>query len=248
MPDTSCSQQWTITAMLSLPDLPTTAAILPLLAVAPSDPGTATSGQPGLLLRVTQGTGAKKAASFLVATWAGDERQLNVTRVAPPGGKAASLHVALVRDGDRLGVWLNGVGGWVLENVHCVPARQEISYCHAGSSTGSSFSLGAVRVGQTAEAATAGEAALSGASLRQLRVYNYAIPRDDLGPEAGCQLTGSCGSLLLDGWQVPDAVAEAPGQVTRTGAALDAASTPLPLSMQGYYLLVGAHVASACDC
>lgn len=34
------------------------------------------------------------------------------------------LHVALVRDRDRLGLWVNGMsGGWLIKDLTCVPSR-----------------------------------------------------------------------------------------------------------------------------
>ena len=96
---------------------------------------------------------------------------MNISEALPGGGgasKPAALQVAVVRDGDRLGVWGNGIGGWLLENVWCIPKQQIVTYC-TDKPSGSGFKVGDVQLGQDGMG--------RGVRVRSLRMYNYAIPR-----------------------------------------------------------------------
>ena len=43
-----------------------------------------------------------------------------------PQGGGSFIQVAVVRDGLRLGAWVNGIGAWVVSDLSCVPSRYEI--------------------------------------------------------------------------------------------------------------------------
>jgi hypothetical protein len=56
------------------------------------------------------------------------------------------LQATLVRDGNRLGLWVAGAqaGGWMLQDVWCAPSRPSISYCDKGP-VGTGFALPGIR-------------------------------------------------------------------------------------------------------
>ena len=90
---------------------------------------------------------------------------------------------------------------------------------------------------------------LAGASLAHLRVYNYALPREDMDTDAACPNDPSaCGTLLLRGYGRAEADDVAPGSIARQGAGILAASTPLYFNGSTHYLLVRRDRASpACQ-
>jgi hypothetical protein len=181
LPATTCSKQWTLTTLLQIPsgawdyslalDIPVLALQAP--GTAPSTAASVSAGLPGLLLRVNPGSGSSsKGNVVLVVIMAGRERWMDITAGLPDGTGnkgSAGLHIALVRDGNRLGVWGNGVGGWVLQDVGCLPANPFVTYCTA-TSTGTSWAVGAAQLGQAG-------ASSRGVRAAYLRMYNYALPK-----------------------------------------------------------------------
>jgi hypothetical protein len=135
LPDTSCSKQWSISANLDMPSSflnpPEDASgtrVVPLMSVLSSAPdGEAFLGWPHVLIKVSP------SGVSLVLQW-GDSSARNNSREQPVTLKAShregtAVDVVVIRDGNRLGVWVNSAGGWVLEDVWCVPESPAVSYC-----------------------------------------------------------------------------------------------------------------------
>lgn len=181
LPATTCSKQWTLTTLLQIPSGAwdyTLSLDIPVLAMqapdaAPSTSAAVSAGLPGLLLRITPGSGSSsKGSVLLIVTMAGRERWMDITAGLPDGAGSkgsAGLHIALVRDGNRMGVWGNGVGDWVLQDVGCLPANPSVTYC-TGSPAVSSWAVGAVQLGQAGVSSR-------GVRASYLRMYNYALPK-----------------------------------------------------------------------
>lgn len=237
LPDCSCSQQWSISLNLLIPaaalSVPASGVrrtlLLSVLADASSG-SQAGSRWPAVWLQVSAGAGAAVAVQ-----WGSSAVREQPVSMQPNRDGVASVHLAVVRDALRLGVWLDSKGGWVLEDVWCVPPNQAVTYCTQPSDNTADSSFRALQLGASDDPGS------SDISITSLRVYNYAIPRLSLGSESVCVDEGTCGRFLLAGWQPPAASSIPPGSIS--GSAVVAVSrTPIPLRSTNHYLLV-----SVCD-
>lgn len=127
LPDFSCSGQWTIALRLDVaasaleaPPAGTGSRLVRLLSVLGGDAGADTPGWPHVLLRVASDGAALQLRWGVAAA----SREVAVVL------KAGPLALTVVRDGDRLGAWAGAAqGGWLLDDVGCVPDRQEVTHC-----------------------------------------------------------------------------------------------------------------------
>lgn len=78
----------------------------------------ASSSWPAVKLKVSS------AGTALLIQWGRGSRELPVAIKAD-----SSSHVVIVRDGVRLGAWINSNGGWLIDNVLCLPDSQSVNYC-----------------------------------------------------------------------------------------------------------------------
>lgn len=176
------------------------------------------------------------AGTSIVLQWGSSAVREQPVSISPNRDGWASVHLAVVRDDSRVGVWLDSSGSWLLQDVDCVPASPRLCYCTrpartaASDADGSSFA--ALRLG-TAD----GLAAAADISLTSARVYNYALPRLSLASESGCVEDGTCGRFLLAGWAPPAAASIPAGSVSGSTVAA-VGSTPISLKTTNFYLLV----------
>jgi hypothetical protein len=229
LPDFSCSDQWSISLNLLLPASalgPGSTRLTPLLAVMSS--GSAQGpAWPSVGLRVSPA-----GSTTLAVQWGPSAavREQPVSIQANRDG-VASVHVAVVRDGSRLGVWLDSSGGWLLENVWCVPASARQRYCSKPVEPAADSSMQALLLGSP-DGPSSADIHISSA-----RVYNYALPRLSLESESTCVEEGSCGRFLVAGWAPPAAGSIPAGSIS--GAPVPStSSTPIRLKTTSYYLLV----------
>lgn len=227
LPDLSCSGQWSISLNLQLPSAAVASAragssrVTPLLSVL-SD---VSSGWPSVSLRVSA------AGPALTVQWGPSAVREQAVSIRPNKDGWASVHLVVVRDGSRLGVWLDSSGSWLLEDVWCVPASMAVRYCTQPADPAADSSFRALRLGSVDGPSSAD------IRITAARVYNYALPRLSLAAESGCVEDGSCGRFLLSGWAPPAASSVPAGSIS--GSAVEAVgSTPLPLRATSYYLLV----------
>lgn len=236
LPDFSCSSQWSISLNLAIPAAALTppagssTQLTPLVSVLAdnSAAGQQGSGWPAVALRVSA------AGAALAVQWGGSAVREQPVSIKPNKDGWASVHLAVVRDGSRLGVWLDSSGTWLLEDVWCVPSSQAARYCTQRTEP--------TAAGSTFRALRLGAAVSSDISITSARVYNYALPRLSLASESGCVDDGSCGRFLLSGWAPPAASSVPAGSVS--GVSVSAVgSTPIRLRATSYYLLVRQQVA-----
>ena len=236
LPDFSCSGQWSISLNLQLPSAAVASAgagstrTTPLLSVL-SD---TSSGWPSVSLRVSA------AGPALAVQWGPSAVREQAVSIRPNKDGWASVHLAVVRDGSRLGVWLDSSGSWLLEDVWCVPASMAVRYCtQPADPAAADSSFRALRLGSVDGPSSAD------IRVTAARVYNYALPRLSLAAESGCVDNGSCGRFLLSGWAPPAASSVPAGSIS--GSAVEAVgSTPLPLRATSYYLLVRRNGSGPC--
>lgn len=177
------------------------------------------------------------AGTSIVLQWGSSAVREQPVSISPNRDGWASVHLAVVRDDSRVGVWLDSSGSWLLQDVDCVPASPTLHYCTrpartaASDADGSSFA--ALRLG------TADSPAAADTSITSARVYNYALPRLSLASESGCVEDGTCGRFLLAGWAPPAATSIPAGSVSGSAVA-SVGSTPISLKTTNFYLLVRA--------
>lgn len=235
LPDFSCSSQWSVSLILQIPaSVLSATASHPLLSVLAETTATAAAAWPAVSLKVSPGNGGSTA---LAVQWGPSDAAVREQAVSirPNRDGVASVHLAVVRDGSRLGVWLDSSGGWLLEDVWCLPASQAVRYCNQRTDdTAYDSSFRAIALG----GGSGGGAGGSTISITSARVYNYALPALSLAAESGCVDDGSCGRFLLAGWSPPSANSIPPGSISGSGVA-PVGSTPIPLRSTSFYLLVG---------
>ena len=232
LPDFSCSGQWSISLNLQLPSSAVARAdsSTPLLSVLSDAPG----GWPSVSLRVSA------AGSALAVQWGPTAavREQPVS-IRPNKDGWASVNVAVVRDGSRLGVWLDGSGSWLLQDVWCVPASSAVRYCtQPAADPPPDSTFRALRLG-SADGPSSADIIVTSA-----RVYNYALPRLSLAAESGCVEDGSCGRFLVSGWAPPAPSSIPAGSIS--GSSVEAVgSTAIPLRAPSHFLLVRVEGAAA---
>lgn len=126
LPDVSCSHQWTVSINLNVPaaqlEAPAAGAAarqLQLLQVLSGTDGT--SGWPTVGLKMSS------AGASILVQWGSDTRASREQTVTP---KADSInHLVVARDGNRLGVWVNSEGSWLIDSVWCMPDSKSVNYC-----------------------------------------------------------------------------------------------------------------------
>lgn len=229
LPDFSCSDQWSISLNLLLPASalrPGSTRLVPLLSVLSS--GSAQGpAWPAVGLRVSP-----VGSTALAVQWGPSAAvREQAVSIQPNRDGWASVHVAVVRDSSRLGVWLDSSGGWLLEDVWCVPASDSQHYCTQSADPPSDSSMRALLLGSPDGPGSAD------IRITSARVYNYALPRLSLAPESTCVQEGSCGRFLVAGWAPPAADSIPAGSIS--GAPVPStSSTPIRLKTTSYYLLV----------
>jgi hypothetical protein len=189
------------------------------------------AGWPAVWLRVSA-----TAGTALAVQWGSSAVREQAVSISPNRDGWASVHVAVVRDGSRLGLWLDSSGSWLLEDVDCVPASSALRYCTRPTDTSADSAFKTLRLG-AADAPAAADIIITAA-----RVYNYALPRLSLASESGCADDGSCGRFLVAGW-APPAPSSIPAGSVSGGAVPAVGSSPIQLRSTSYYLLVS-HKAS----
>jgi hypothetical protein len=128
LPDTSCSRQWSISIELKFPpELLAPPAggrvrLVQLFAVGAAATA-ADNSLDGWLVVNLQVSGEGSTALMLHLNHAAP-RQLDIQAVA-----GAATHLLVVRDGPRVGMWLDGQGGWLLRNIWCPPDASHVTYC-----------------------------------------------------------------------------------------------------------------------
>jgi hypothetical protein len=227
----SCSGQWSVSLNLRLPASAVASAastrLIPLLTVLAQG----SAGWPAVWLRVSA-----TAGTALAVQWGSSAVREQAVSISPNRDGWASVHVAVVRDGSRLGLWLDSSGSWLLEDVDCVPASSALRYCTRPTDTSADSAFKTLRLG-AADAPAAADVIITAA-----RVYNYALPRLSLASESGCADDGSCGRFLVAGW-APPAPSSIPAGSVSGGAVPAVGSSPIQLRSTSYYLLVS-HKAS----
>lgn len=234
LPDMSCSNQWSLSLNLAIPAAliaapgGSTVRLLQLLSVL-SDATFASApaaSWPSVGLKVSA------AGTALVVQWGLSAVREQAVSIQSNKDGWASVHVAVVRDGSRLGVWLDSSGSWLLQDVWCVPSSTGVNYCTQHTAQhGADGMFTALRLG------AADGSSSSDISVTSARVYNYALPRLSLGSESVCVEEGSCGRFLLSGWAPPAASSIPSGSISCV-AVVAVASTPIRLRATSYYLLV----------
>lgn len=240
LPDFSCSNQWSISINMQLPAVaiagPFDASgtrLVQLLEVLSGGDGTGKQGGPWPRVSLK----CSLAGTSLLVQWGdnaaspGDSssREQPIT-IRPNKDGWASVNVAVVRDGTRLGVWLDSNGSWVMENVWCIPAQPEVHYCTQPVPSTADMTFRQLKLGDAGAAA-------AGITATTAKVYNYALPKASLAAESGCADDGSCGRFLVAGWSPPDASSIPAGSIT--GSSIQpVSSTPIRLKASSYYLLV----------
>lgn len=122
LPDASCSLQWSVSLGLALPaellapPYRGEERLVRLIAVGAAG----AEGWPAVGLLV-----APDGALSLACRWGDAAPRLLGVRLRPDG----AAHLLVVRDGRRLGVWLDGQGGWLLRDVWCPPDAPNLDYC-----------------------------------------------------------------------------------------------------------------------
>lgn len=114
--------------------------------------------------------GRRDKAIYLLIRWKSDQVELDVTPHFNLSSNSGNIHIMLVRDGDQLGVWVNGQGNWFPGSVWCLPRRANILFCNH-EPTGSGFSWEA-----NSGLWIGGNEASSSAKISSMKLYNYAIP------------------------------------------------------------------------
>jgi hypothetical protein len=243
LPDFSCSKQWSLSLNLLLPAAAlakpggSSTRLTPLLSVLAdaSAAGGRGASWPHVALSVSP------SGPALAVTWGPSAVRQQAVTISPNRDGWASVHLAVVRDGSRLGVWLDSNGTWLLDDVWCVPANMGVNYCTQPGDATADSSFKALRLG-----GTDGSSSSADISITSARVYNYALPRLSLAAESGCADDGSCGRFLVSGWAPPPSSSIPAGSVS--GAAVSAVtSTPIPLRATSYYLMVGAPTWAWCS-
>ena len=126
----------------------------------------------------------------------------------------------MIHDDGRLSIWLDGELRLDFDDIWCIPDRADSRFCtHEAEGSGTEF--GVLQAGGSDSVTVA---------LLHLRVYDFAMPVDDLGAEAICGEYGGCAAFGL-----PSVVGSKP--------ASDAPENPFV--EPGLRLVAGAHGPSA---
>ncbi|GAX85071.1 hypothetical protein CEUSTIGMA_g12491.t1 [Chlamydomonas eustigma] len=202
MLDCDVSRQWTLTLLLILPSAGSfiSGPSLPLAVFSQSaNIGLGvTQAIPGLWL-VLPALSRTVSGLVLRVGWQGYTQDLDIS-IAAQSSLGGELQVVVVRDGERLGVWANGLGGWLLLNLTCVPTRNNTRACnHEPTSSDPPLNPVLRLLGPplgTSNAATPPPPIL----VTTARLYNYVIPQYNLASEMTCVQSKSCGFFFLSGW------------------------------------------------
>ncbi|GMH43936.1 hypothetical protein BSKO_11870 [Bryopsis sp. KO-2023] len=197
LPSIQCSKQWTLTFLMKVDQLDMLVNILSIskLPFAPS------ASMP--LIQMANHT----EHCDINIHWNTDKVALDVTKHLDARSEHSLTHVMIVRDGDRLGAWINGEGKWFPGQVWCFPSRDDILFCDhdpTGSGMGWGEDVG-LWIGDHTTGLEAG--------VRYMRMYNYAIPADSWKSERDCAEDCRNVFLLKEGRVQMTTPAPAPGKV-----------------------------------
>ncbi|GIL71821.1 hypothetical protein Vretifemale_2293, partial [Volvox reticuliferus] len=220
LPYTACSRQFSLTIIFKM-RLPVVRVGRWQLATMQLAPDAAGGGNQGLKLWVMWNASTTAAATFTtdpaadgsdgttataaplsLAVSQDPYRQATVAMALPAPGDERLYRVALVYDAGRVGIWVDGGGGWPWRDAACAPPRSGVTYCNNKTPGGGSGSGGGAAAATGDGQLTGPQGALRGISLLgatsdldalllSARIYNYALPRADFTDEATCLLMGN---------------------------------------------------------
>eukprot|EP00803_Ostreobium_quekettii_P008218 evm.model.scf_449.4 EVM.evm.TU.scf_449.4 scf_449:24370-31826(+) len=183
LPSATCSNQWTISMLVQMEaDIYVGKYILFSVGSAPHS---VSSSVPLVEIHHPHRTDYR-----LVVQWQHDKQYVDVSGHFLERA-TTTVHLLFVYDNDRLGVWVDGKGGWLVPDVWCIPSRQKIAYCdHDRKGMGLNWSPeDALWIGDEDRGLDA--------TLMHMKMYNYAIPQAEWEKERDCTDLGSCASRFM---------------------------------------------------
>lgn len=133
LPDISCSQQWSISIKLVVPaaylQAPADGSMNQVQLVTVLSGTDVEAGWPSVSMKVSS------VGTVLMVQWGSSTNSRREQAVNFKGDRSNQLVV--VRDGIRLGVWVNSDGSWLFDNVGCMPDSQSVNFCSKMADTSS---------------------------------------------------------------------------------------------------------------